>query len=42
MLTISTGIEYKLSYLPEINLSQIFFKDSSGTGGEVNFINESA
>ena len=38
----ATGIEYKLSYLPEINLSQIFFKDPSGTGVEVNFINESA
>lgn len=38
----ATGIEYKLSYIPEINLSQIFFKDPSGTGVEVNFINESA
>ena len=38
----ATGIEYKLRYLPEINLSQIFFKDPSGTGVEVNFINESA
>ena len=38
----ATGIEYKLSHLPEINLSQIFFKDPSGTGVEVNFIDESA
>ena len=38
----TTGIEYKLSYLPEINLSQVFFKDPSGIGVEVNFIDESA
>lgn len=37
----ATGIEYKSSYKPEINLSQLFFKDPSGTGVELNFINES-
>jgi len=34
------GIEYKTSYVPEISLTQIFCKDPSGTGVEVNFINE--
>jgi len=38
----ATGIEYTMRYLPKLNLSQIFFNDLSGTGVEINFINESA
>ncbi len=34
------GIEYRTSYVPEISLTQIFCKDPSGTGVELNFINE--
>ncbi len=34
------GIEYSTDYLPEIDLSQLFFKSPSNTGVEVNFINE--
>ena len=34
------GIEYRTSHLPEIGLSQIFCKDPSGVGVELNFLNE--
>ncbi len=34
------SIEYRTSHLPEINLTQIFCKDPSGTGVEINFLNE--
>lgn len=33
-------IEYRTSYVAEISLTQIFCKDPSGTGVELNFINE--
>jgi catechol-2,3-dioxygenase len=36
----SIGTEYKTSHLPEIGLSQIFLKDPSGIGVELNFLNE--
>ena len=34
------GINYSIVYLPEIDMSQVFFKSPSGTGIEVNFENE--
>jgi len=34
------GIPYRTTTVPEIGLTQIFCKDPSGTGVEVNFINE--
>lgn len=34
------GISYTTDHLPEIGMTQIFFKDPSGTGVEVNFLNE--
>ncbi len=34
------SIDYRTSHLPEINLTQIFCKDPSGTGVEINFLNE--
>ena len=37
----ATGTRYRMSYLPEIDLSQVFFKDPAGTGVELNFRNES-
>jgi catechol 2,3-dioxygenase-like lactoylglutathione lyase family enzyme len=37
----ATGTRYRMSYLPEIDLSQIFCKDPAGTGVEINFRNES-
>ncbi len=36
----AAGIEYRMSYLPQIDMSQIFCKDPSGTGVEINFLNE--
>ena len=36
----AAGIEYKVSYLSQIDMSQIFCKDPSGTGVEINFLNE--
>ena len=36
-----TGTEYRTSHVPEIGLSQIFCKDPSGIGVELNFMNES-
>jgi hypothetical protein len=35
------NIEYRSSYIAEINMSQIFFHDPAGTRIEVNFLNES-
>jgi catechol 2,3-dioxygenase-like lactoylglutathione lyase family enzyme len=35
------GIIYKKSYIPEIDLSQVFCKDPCGIGVEINFRNES-
>jgi catechol 2,3-dioxygenase-like lactoylglutathione lyase family enzyme len=37
----AAGVGYKMSHLPEINLSQVFCKDPSGTGVEINFPGES-
>lgn len=37
----SNNIEYRASYIAEINMSQIFFHDPAGTRIEVNFLNES-
>ncbi len=34
------GIKYSTGYLPEIDMTQIFFETPSNTGIEVNFINE--
>jgi len=34
------GIKYSEAYLPEVDLTQLFFKDPAGIGVEVNFINE--
>lgn len=36
----SLGVEYRLSYLPEIDMTQLFFKDPAGNGLEANFIGE--
>jgi catechol-2,3-dioxygenase len=33
-------IEFTHDYFPEINMTQLFFKDPAGTGVEVNFLNE--
>lgn len=33
-------IQYNIKYLPEIGLSQVFCKDPSGTGVEINFPGE--
>jgi catechol 2,3-dioxygenase-like lactoylglutathione lyase family enzyme len=33
-------VEYSIVYLPEIEMTQVFFKAPSGTGIEVNFQNE--
>ena len=35
------GIQYRLNYLQETDLSQVFCKDPSGTGVEINFPGES-
>ena len=37
----AAGIGYKMSYLTEIDLSQVFCKDPSGIGVEINFPGES-
>ena len=37
----SINVEYKTDHLPEIGMTQIFFKDPAGVGLEVNFIDES-
>jgi len=37
----AAGIGYKMSYLAETDLSQVFCKDPSGTGVEINFPGES-
>jgi catechol 2,3-dioxygenase-like lactoylglutathione lyase family enzyme len=34
------GIEYRSSYIPELHMSQLFFRDPAGTGLEVNFPRE--
>ena len=35
-----TGIKYRTSHVADIGLTQVFFKDPSGTGVEVNSFNE--
>ncbi len=37
----TAGIRYRVSHLPEIDLSQVFCKDPCGIGVEINFRNES-
>ena len=37
----AAGIGYKMSYLAETDLSQVFCKDPAGTGVEINFPGES-
>ena len=36
----AAGVAYRASYIPDINLGQLFFKDPAGTGLEVNFPGE--
>jgi hypothetical protein len=36
----NSGIEYRSGYIPEFNMTQLFFKDPAGTGLEVNFPDE--
>lgn len=36
----SLGISYTIDYLPEVGMTQLFFKDPSGTGVEANFVGE--
>jgi 4-hydroxyphenylpyruvate dioxygenase-like putative hemolysin len=36
----SMGVLYEVDYLPEINMTQLFFKDLLGIGVEVNFVDE--
>lgn len=36
----NAGIGYKTSYVEEIFLTQVFCKDPSGIGVEINFVNE--
>ena len=36
----STGIEFKLTHVPGLNLSQLFFHDPAGVRVEVNFLTE--
>ena len=33
-------IPFAQDYFPEINMTQLFFKDPAGTGIEINFVNE--
>lgn len=35
------NIEFRSSYIPEFNMTQLFFTDPAGTGLEVNFPGES-
>ena len=37
----TAGVKYKLSYIPALDLSQVFCNDPSGTRVELNFPNES-
>jgi hypothetical protein len=34
------GVEFRVSSIPELKMTQLFFKDPAGTGLEVNFIDE--
>ena len=34
------GVEYRRSYIEELDLTQLFLQDPSGTGLEVNFKGE--
>lgn len=34
-------IPFSQDYFPEIDMTQLFFKDPAGTGVEINFLNES-
>jgi catechol 2,3-dioxygenase-like lactoylglutathione lyase family enzyme len=38
----ASGVAYRCAYIPEIDLSQLFFSDPAGTGLEVNFPGERA
>jgi catechol 2,3-dioxygenase-like lactoylglutathione lyase family enzyme len=37
----ATGTRYRMNYLPEVDMSQVFCKDPAGNGVELNFRNES-
>lgn len=34
------GVKYETDHLPEIGMTQVFFKDPAGTGLEANFLDE--
>jgi len=36
----ATKVTYRISHRPELNMTQLFFKDPAGTGLEANFIGE--
>ncbi|MGA9574892.1 MAG: hypothetical protein WBS20_13190 [Lysobacterales bacterium] len=36
----ATGTRYRIRYLPEVDLSQVFCRDPAGIGVEINFCKE--
>jgi catechol 2,3-dioxygenase-like lactoylglutathione lyase family enzyme len=38
----ASGVPFRCNYIPEIDLTQLFFSDPAGTGLEVNFPGERA
>lgn len=36
----ANGVEYRVNYIPELNMTQLFLKDPAGTGIEINFPGE--
>jgi catechol 2,3-dioxygenase-like lactoylglutathione lyase family enzyme len=34
------GIDFRADYVPEISMTQLFFRDPAGNGLEANFVNE--